>query len=68
MFLLVARSKPESIRGVDLSTGRDVMVPVLNVGRPKVIEFEAWTKSIIYVNGQEETLNTVLIDSVSRDI
>ncbi|XP_066143818.1 prolow-density lipoprotein receptor-related protein 1 [Euwallacea fornicatus] len=65
MFLLVARNNPAGIRGLDLASGKDVMVPLLNVGRPKVVEFEASTRSVIYVDGQEETLNMVVIDKVN---
>ncbi|XP_030747153.1 prolow-density lipoprotein receptor-related protein 1 [Sitophilus oryzae] len=65
MFMLITRIVPQSIRGVDLSTGREVMVPIMKVRRPRAVEFDATSKSIIYANDQDETLETVLIDSVN---
>ncbi|XP_050312267.1 prolow-density lipoprotein receptor-related protein 1 isoform X2 [Anthonomus grandis grandis] len=65
MFLLLTRNKPDSIRGVDLTSGKDVIVPILNAGRPMFLEFDPRSKSIIYSNTQENSLNSVLIDSVN---
>ncbi|KAL1502194.1 hypothetical protein ABEB36_007372 [Hypothenemus hampei] len=65
MFMLISKSKPSSIRGVDLANGRDVMVPILNVGLPHIMEYEASTKSIVYANAQDDTLNVVSMDSVN---
>lgn len=44
--------------------GRDVMVPMLNVGKPEAIEFDAATKSVIYVDAEQSLLNMAVIDSV----
>lgn len=40
------------------------MVPMLNVGKPEAIEFEASTKSVIYVDAEQNLLNIAVIDSV----
>lgn len=40
------------------------MVPMLNVGKPEAIEFEAATKSVIYVDAEQNLLNMAVIDSV----
>ncbi|KAF7273554.1 hypothetical protein GWI33_013751, partial [Rhynchophorus ferrugineus] len=65
MFMLVAKYTPQSIRGIDLTSGRDIMVPLMKVGVPRVLEFDAATKSIIYSNDQDETLESVQIDSIN---
>lgn len=40
------------------------MVPMLNVGKPEAVEFDAATKSVIYVDAEQSLLNMAVIDSV----
>ncbi|XP_060522093.1 prolow-density lipoprotein receptor-related protein 1 isoform X3 [Cylas formicarius] len=62
VFLLVLKSRPYSVRGVNLNTGNDTLVPILNIGRASDLEFDAVTKSILYFDGHGETIQTISID------
>lgn len=66
IFLLVSKSNPFSIKGIDLKTSSDTMVPVTRIGKPNVIEFDAKARSIFYSNGQSSSIEMVSIKNTSQ--
>ncbi|XP_050504790.1 prolow-density lipoprotein receptor-related protein 1 isoform X2 [Diabrotica virgifera virgifera] len=64
-FLLVSKSRPFSIRGIDLNTGNETIVPIMNIGRPKGLDFDVKTKSIFFADALSLTVNQVPVTNTT---
>ncbi|CAH2009921.1 unnamed protein product [Acanthoscelides obtectus] len=76
-FLLISRSDPFSIRGIDLETSNETMVPITKMSQPRGLDFDAKTGSIFYADAYSMTIemvpilntsnHTVLVNNVACD-
>ncbi|XP_056636916.1 low-density lipoprotein receptor-related protein 1 isoform X1 [Diorhabda sublineata] len=64
-FLIISKSRPFSIRGIDLDTGKETIVPIMNIGRPKGLDFDVKNRSIFYADSHAMTVNRVSIDNTT---
>ncbi|CAH1165542.1 unnamed protein product [Phyllotreta striolata] len=65
-FLLVSKSRPFSIRGIDPDTGNETIVPLLDIGRPKGLDFDAKGKGFFFSDAQTLTINYVHIENTTN--
>ncbi|XP_074039673.1 LDL receptor protein 1 [Leptinotarsa decemlineata] len=65
-FLLLSKSRPFSIKAVDLETGNDAMVPLTRIGRPKGLDYDVKTMSIFYSDIQSMTIEMVPISNTTN--
>ncbi|KAJ8961610.1 hypothetical protein NQ314_005912 [Rhamnusium bicolor] len=65
-FLLISKSRPFAIKGVDLKTGNDTIVPLTKIGRPKAIEVDAQSRSFFYADAWSNTVEMVPINDTAK--
>ncbi|KAK9892226.1 hypothetical protein WA026_019028 [Henosepilachna vigintioctopunctata] len=65
-FLLIAKSRPSLIKGIDLENGNETILPFYHEGMPEVIEFDAKTNSVFYADVQGLAIEQVKINTVNK--
>lgn len=65
-FLLLSKSHPFSIKGIDIASGQEIMVPLTKIGRPKGLDYSVKKKSIFYSDSNAMTIVMAPINDTSN--
>lgn len=65
-FILLSKSRPFSIKGIDLETGNETMVPITKIGRPKALECDVETKSVFFADAHSLTVEMVPLNNTAN--
>lgn len=65
-FLLIFKRYPLSIAGINIENGNDTMIPLTKIGKPKAMDYDAKTKSIIYADSEVNTIEMASMDSITN--
>ncbi|KAF5306597.1 hypothetical protein FQR65_LT18530 [Abscondita terminalis] len=55
-FLIIAKSKPASIKGIPLQGPGDAIVPIMGLSQPTALEYDALSNSIIYSDAKQSVI------------
>lgn len=68
-FLLVSKSRPFSIKGIDIESGDEVIIPLTKIGRPKGLEYNRKNKLLFYSDSNAMTIESApLNDTTNRTV
>lgn len=65
-FLVLAKSKPASLQGIDLETGNETAFSVVGLSQPSAIDFDVNAKSIVYCDSRQSVIKSVAIDGADN--
>ncbi|RZC38622.1 Ldl recept a and/or FXa inhibition domain containing protein, partial [Asbolus verrucosus] len=65
-YLLVAKSKPASIKGIELDNNNETIIPITGITQPTAIEYDVLTGTIIYADTHRMVIESVKINDSSR--
>ena len=67
-FLLIAKSKPASIKGIELDSNNETMIPVTGIRQPTAIDYDVQTGSIIYSDSHRMVIESTKISDSSHKV
>lgn len=65
-FLLLSKSHPFSIKGIDIESGAEIMVPLTKIGRPKGLDYTVKNRSIFYSDTNAMTIVMASLNDTSN--
>lgn len=68
-FLLLSKSHPFSIKGIDIESGDEIMVPLTKISRPKGLDYSVKNKTVFYCDSDSMTIEMAsLNDTTNRTV
>ncbi|CAH0551681.1 unnamed protein product [Brassicogethes aeneus] len=65
-FLLISKSIPYSIKGVDMENGNDTLIPITKIGLSKALDFDGATNTLFYADSQDMGIHMVPINDTTN--
>lgn len=65
-FLMLVKSQPFSIKGIDIESGTDVFVPITKIGRPKALDYSLKHQVIFFGDIQALTIEMAELKNTSN--
>lgn len=60
-YLLVAKGKPASIKGIELDSNKETMIPITGINQPVAIDYDVKTGTIIYSDNHRMVIESAKI-------
>nr|XP_008195317.2 PREDICTED: LOW QUALITY PROTEIN: prolow-density lipoprotein receptor-related protein 1 [Tribolium castaneum] len=65
-YLLLAKGKPASIKGIELDSNKETMIPITGINQPMAIDYDVKTGTIIYSDSHRKVIEGAKINDSSH--